>query len=151
MTENAENSPGFLPATLVLVIGSLVGLVGYLLLASAAGWISPIWWGGEALLFPLVFGVTVLVFGGVALCFIVRSVVSTLKRRLTRLGLLGAGMIIGALLMPVQRLIGSLLTAIPGWEAMAPMASVFVVLAVAAICSAFAASLLIALFPRSSA
>jgi hypothetical protein len=151
MAENPQTSPGFLPGTLVLVVGSLAGLIAYLLLASAAGWISPIWWGGEALLFPLVFGVTVLVVGGVALYLILRSVVAAFKRRLTWLGQLVGGLITGALLMPVQSLIASSLSAIPGWEAMAPMANVFVVLAAAAICSAIAASLLVALFPRTSA
>lgn len=151
MTKDLQASPGFLPGTLVLVVGSLVGLSAYLVVASAAGWISPIWWGGEALLFPVVFGVTVLVVGGVALYLILRWVVAALGRRLTWLGQLVGGVIIGALLMPVQRLIASWLTAIPGWEAMAPMASVFVVLAVAAICSAIAASLLVAFFPRTSA
>jgi hypothetical protein len=151
MAENPQTSPSLLRGTLMLVVSSLVGLIAYLLLASAAGWISPIWWGGEALLFPVVFGVTVLIIGGVALYLILRWVVAAFKRRLTWLGHLVGGAITGALLMPVQSLIASLFTAIPGWEAMAPLASVFVVLAAAAICSAVAASLLVAFFPRTSA
>jgi MFS family permease len=151
LTKNLQASPGFFLGTLVLVAGSLVGLSAYLLVASAAGWISPIWWGGEALLFPVLFGVPVLVVGGVASYLILRWVAAVLGRRLTALGQLVGGVIIGVLLMPVQKLIASWLTAIPGWEAMAPMASVFVILAIAAICSAITASLLVAFFPRTSA
>jgi hypothetical protein len=122
-----------------------------LVVGSAAGWISPIWWGGEALLFPVVFGVTVLAIGGVLLYLLLRSVVAVLGRQLTWQGHALAGVIIGALLMPAQRLVASLLTSIPGWEAITPMASVFIILAVAALVNAVAASLLVAFLPRASA
>jgi hypothetical protein len=150
MAESTPSLPGLLPGTLVLASGSLVGLTAYLILASAVEWIPPIWWGGEALMFPLVFGATVLLVGSVVLCLILRWVAAALKRRLTWLGHLVGGAMIGTLLMPVQRFIAASLTAIPGWEGTTPMASVFVVVAAAAACSAVAASLLVAVLPKTS-
>lgn len=151
MTENPQTSPSLFPGTLVLVVGSLVGLIAYLLLASAAGWISPIWWGGEALLFPIVLGGIVLVVGGVVLYLILRWIVGTLGRRVTSLGHLLGGVTTGVLLMPVQKLLAFWLTSIPGWDAIAPMVGVFIVLGAAAGCSAIVASLLVAILPRTSA
>jgi hypothetical protein len=151
MVKNPEASPAFVPGTLVLVASSLVGLCVYLVVASAAGWISPVWWGGEELLFPVVLGGMVLVVGGVVLYLILRWVVGALGRRVTSLGHLLGGVTIGVLLMPLQKLLAFLFTSIPGWDAIAPMVSVFIVLGAAAVCSGIAASLLVAFLPRTSA
>lgn len=65
----------FFKSTALFGMSILVGLTVYLLGASAIGWISPIWWGGSVLLFPVIFGVAFAVIGAMPLYMIVEKLI----------------------------------------------------------------------------
>ena len=68
---------------LFFAVASQVGLAICFVLAGLVGWIDPIWWGGEELLFPLVFGAGTLLFGTIPFYLLVRGISSASTRNIS--------------------------------------------------------------------
>ena len=103
---------------------AVIGLTVYLLVGSVAGWIHPIWWGGEELLVPLVLGIGLILLGAAPFYLFASLILKTLKSSESVGASALTGFIFGILLIPVADLFGAMLRPISYWQTLDPRSAV---------------------------
>lgn len=138
---------GFLGTTVPLMLCALIAQLAYLLVAGFAGWIAPMWQGGEAL-FPLFFGTATVFVGALPLNVFIRAVFRAIDREYTSMTAILVGLTIGISLLPVQNLIAPSVTSIKSWQSIDPIVGVLVLMGLSVIVSALLGAAVV--FPFSS-
>src|SRR5216684_928883 len=122
----------FFHGAIVLAGGALVGLAAYLIIASVAGWIQPVWWGGEALVAPLLSGLALIFIGTVPFYGLARKVIVGFLGTTPLLGTTFLlGIVLGVSLIPIADALGFALRRIPPWQLLDPWIAVLLVMIVA--------------------
>jgi hypothetical protein len=103
---------------------AVIGLMVYLLVGSIAGWMHPIWWGGEALLVPLVSGIALILLGAAPFYLLARLILRSLKGSESFGATASTGFIFGILQIPVADLFGVMLRPISYWQMLDPWTAV---------------------------
>ncbi|HZR03378.1 MAG TPA: hypothetical protein VFA81_09430 [Burkholderiales bacterium] len=129
--------------TFVFGAGMLVGLVAFLLIGSALDWIQPIWWGGEALFIPLMFGVLSIIVGALPLFWIARTLLGASAGRLR--DILVVGFMVGFGLIAVTDVLGVILRDFGFWHSFNPLAAVACALAISGFACVFFAAVAVRL------
>jgi hypothetical protein len=131
---------------LFFATGELLGLILYLLIGSTVRAIQPIWWGGEALLIPLVFGVGFIIVGALPLHALAETWLSRLARISSVRSLCLIGALVGASFLQLNDVLAMLLRPIPLWQSLHPLVAVLVALSISGVVSALLATTLVAVF-----
>lgn len=111
--------------------GMIVGLAAFLLIGSALHWIEPVWWGGEALIIPVIFGVLFTIVGALPLFWIARILLGRSAARLREY--LGVGFMVGFGLLAVTDVFGVMLRDLAFRQSFNPMAAVATALAMSGV------------------
>lgn len=101
---------------------AVIGLTVYLLVGSVAGWIDPIWWGGKALMFPLWFGMGLILVGAAPFYLLARLILRKLKGSESVGAIASTGFIFGILQMPLVYPVSAIFRPILYWEVLDPRA-----------------------------
>ncbi len=109
------------------IITALFGLLLYLITASSLGWIQPIWWGGEAFVFPVFFGgisvfISAIFYYAITVLFnLVKLKYKSIERMIVTPAIL-----LGFLFFPCFELFIFVKNVIPGWSHLNPLSSLFI-------------------------
>lgn len=131
------------------VMGAVLGLVLYLLGASALGWIPAVWWGGSALLIPASFGLAVVIVGAIPFYVIAKKWIDRLGGAFSLSTTFVVGVLVGASFLPISDVLGMLLRPIPLWQSLNPWVRVVFTLVVAGVLSSLLGATLVGVFLRS--
>jgi hypothetical protein len=121
----------------------------YLIGASVAGWIQPVWWGGDALLAPIISGGVLILIGTIPFFWIARRVAVVFLGIPPIPGsIFLVGIIIGISLMPIADLLGFTLRTIPKWQLITPWIAVALVMAIAGLIGTLLGAILVSISSR---
>jgi hypothetical protein len=95
---------------------AVIGLTVYLLVGSVAGWIAPIWWGGEELMVPLWFGIGLILVGAAPFYLLARLILRKLEGAESVGAIASTGFIFGILQMPLIYPVSAILRPLLYWE-----------------------------------
>ena len=125
-------------------LSMVVGWVAYLVAASAIGLIQPIWWGGAALIFPVIAGVAFIVLGVFPLYAVARGLMNGIGHAISTLGILTIGFLVGFGFLPISDLLGMMLRPWDAWGSLDPWIAVVLSLAISGWACVVLAAVLVA-------
>src|SRR3990172_10226298 len=137
---------GFFRSVFLFASAVLLGLILHLLAASALGWIQPVWWGGNALFIPVLFGVAFVIVGAMPLYVIAKKWIIKLAGTCSFQNTFVVGVLVGVSVLPLSDALGVLLRPMQLWQSLNPWIAVALTLLMAGVLGSLIAATLLAIF-----